>query len=488
MGEADSTPFSFDFNGSVRVETRGSALSADAGGLLLREIDSKLHLVEDLAEGVEDPRDPELVTHPMVELLRSRIFALVLGYTDQDDLDTLRYDPILRLSVSQRRGTGPLDPAPEDEQVPEGLSSQPTQSRLVQTLSSPENLDLLDDTLAEWAVREFEELGRQGPVVLDIDSFPIEAYGSQPGSAYNGHYRMRCFHPLFTMLSGTSAVLRADLRPGNTWTADGTVGHLDRVFELAGERLGGVAAVRGDAGFVSDPILSSIEDRGVGYALRLKTNPVLERLASPYLRRPVGRPPREPREWFHELSYAADTWRHPRRVVLVVLERPGELYPDSFFLVTNYTAKEMPPEDLLEFYRARGTMERHIGEIKTVLSPTLSSSPRPKSHYRKAPPENRTPPRDGEAANAATFLLYMLAYDLMNIVRNLVADAQPATEPVPSLGRIRTTVLKATARLTRSARYARFVVNAAFRSLWQLLLERIARVDLDRVRNEVLKC
>jgi len=149
------TPFSFTFNGSLRVETRGYNLSPDAGAFILRELEDKLDLVKDLAERIEDPRNPDCITHPMVELLRARLFALALGYTDQDDLDFLRDDPILRLGVSVRRGTKPLDEPDEEENVPDGLASQPTQSRLVKTLSSESNLDVLNDTLAEWAARSF---------------------------------------------------------------------------------------------------------------------------------------------------------------------------------------------------------------------------------------------------------------------------------------------------------------------------------------------
>ena len=33
-------------------------------------------------------------------------------------------------------------------------------------------------------------------ITVDIDSFPIVVHGSQPGAAYNGHYRDTVYHPL----------------------------------------------------------------------------------------------------------------------------------------------------------------------------------------------------------------------------------------------------------------------------------------------------
>ena len=476
MGDGDSSVFRFTFNGSLRAVPRGSDLSSDAGALFLREVDARLHLTEDLAAGLQDPRNPDLITHPLTELVRARIFAMALGYTDQDDLDVLRDDPVLRLVVSERRGLSPLD-EPEDAQTPNGLASQPTQSRLVRALSSTNNLDAMNDFLFTQAEREFDALGLSGPVVLDIDSFPIQVYGTQPGSGYSGHYHTRCFHPLITMLSGTSAVLRADLRPGNVYTSVGAVEHLEQVVDRAASCLGGVKAVRGDAGFPCDEFFSLLEARNIRYALRLATNERLEALAAPYLRRPPGRPPKEPRIWFHELAYQADPWSRPRRIVLVVLERKGELFLHHFFLVTNFSWMQKPGPELLEFYRARGSMERHIGEIKSVLDPTLSSSPRRKSHYRNEEPANRTPPVDAEKANAATFLLFVLGYNLMNLVRNLLASSQEEYEPVPSLARVRERVLKVATRLIRSARYAFFLVNAACREVWEILAERITRIE-----------
>lgn len=476
MGEPHSSTFGFTFNRSLRAVSRGSDLSADAGALFLREVDERLMLIRSLAARVYDPRNQALITHPMEELLRSRIFAMALGYTDQDDLDFLRHDPIFRLAVSQRRGLSPLD-EPEDCHTPDGLASQPTQSRLVRTLSTGPNLEAMNDFLMTEAEREFRALGLEDGVVLDIDSFPIKVYGSQPGSAYNGHDHMRCFHPLITMLSETSAVLRADLRPGNVYTSVGAVEHLTHVLDRAASSFGGVDAIRGDAGFPCDDFFALLEQRNIRYALRLSLNDRLKALANPYLHRPPGRPPRDPRVWLHELSYQAAPWSRARRVVLVTLERKGELFLDSFFLVTNFSVREMPAEELLEFYRARGSMERHIGEIKSVLDPKLSSAPRPKRHYRKQRPAKRSTPIDGLAANAASFLLFMAGYNLMNVVRNLLASTRKLGEPVPSLGRVRATVLKVATRLIRSARYAHFLVNGACRTAWSRLHERIERID-----------
>jgi hypothetical protein len=41
----------------------------------------------------------------------------------------------------------------------------------------------------------------------------------------------------------------------------------------------------------------------------------------------------------------------------------------------------MSRREVLDHYRQRGTAEGHMGELKDVLAPALSSTNRPKSHW-----------------------------------------------------------------------------------------------------------
>jgi len=52
---------------------------------------------------------------------------------------------------------------------------------------------------------------------------------------------------------------------------------------------------------------------------------VLEERAAPYISRPTGRPPREGYEKIVELGpHQAESWEHPQRLVLVVVDRPDK--------------------------------------------------------------------------------------------------------------------------------------------------------------------
>jgi len=107
MGETQPTLFPLDFNRAIRIEDRPERLTGEAGVLALRQIDQRLGLTEWLATRLGDPRNPDLITHPQVELLRTRLYLIAQGQRAADDADRLGLDPAFRLAVSQRRGIAP---------------------------------------------------------------------------------------------------------------------------------------------------------------------------------------------------------------------------------------------------------------------------------------------------------------------------------------------------------------------------------------------
>ncbi len=54
----------------------GGLISSDGGVLLLAGADKRLGLIDTLAAIVPDHRDPDLITHTMADILRSRVFAI----------------------------------------------------------------------------------------------------------------------------------------------------------------------------------------------------------------------------------------------------------------------------------------------------------------------------------------------------------------------------------------------------------------------------
>ncbi|HYW06168.1 MAG TPA: IS1380 family transposase [Longimicrobium sp.] len=470
MGEEQGTLFSPEYNRSIRVEARPEKLTSDAGALLMREVMERLGYSELIARHLTDSRVPGRVTHSQAELMRTALLLLAQGWSGQSDVGRLRTDPAFRMAVSGRRGQRPLREA--GGRAPESLCSQPTLSRLHRGLETRRNRVGLCSLLLEGAE------GRMGlpaarklrEIMLDLDSVPYEVYGHQPGSAHNGHYGMRCYHPLI-LRSEQGDYLAAKLRPGNVHTAEGGLDFALPVLRRAREWAEQVW-LRIDAGFPEGGLLDRLEDEGVRYVARLNGNAVLKRMAAPY----VTEPPPEGQVRTHELVYRAAKWKRARRVVLVVLERTkaqGELFLDSFFLVTNASVAEVAAEALLERYRKRGAAEKDFGEWKQALDVSLSSSPRLKEHYRGREVRTRYVEPDSFAANEARLLLSLIAANLMHAATALLEPGEAAR---PSRERFRQLVLKCAARVVLSARRVTFLIEGSRASLWRRCVRELNRL------------
>src|SRR5258707_14223162 len=96
----------------------GGRLTSNGGVMLLAMAERRLGLAGKLARVFPDRRDPTRVVHSLVDMFRSRMFAICCGYEDADDLDHLRSDPAFNLACGRLPATR------------RDFCSQPTLSRL----------------------------------------------------------------------------------------------------------------------------------------------------------------------------------------------------------------------------------------------------------------------------------------------------------------------------------------------------------------------
>ena len=324
----------FSFNRSVRIGSRRDRITGDSGALTGRELLGRSGVVRFLAKGLPDKRDGRRIRHSQRRLARTLLLLAGQGRREHNDATALRDDPALRLATDDRAGTAPLGKAGR-------LPSQPTLSRRVAGWSAKEGVEVLREglqRLAGWRLKAMGGWRRPETLVIDIDSLPVEVHGEQPGSAWNGYYHRRVYHPIVAAAGETGDILDLRLREGQVHTADGG---------------------RFDAGYPGEPLMAALEERGTHYVARVRNNAVLKRLALPAMDAVVwdalrnGAPAGEPRTWVCESSYRARSWSRSRRVVQVVVERPGELIPRCFWLLTSMPSGEMSGEDLLALYRKR---------------------------------------------------------------------------------------------------------------------------------------
>ena len=256
--------FSTTFNRCVQVEARADHLSADTGALLLREIMERTGIVEWMTGRLVDPRDPNTITYPLADLLRTNLLLLGQGWRDQDDADRLRDDPSFRVASDSRRGTACL----EQDRV---LPSQPTMSRLLDALSGDANQAVVREAISELALRRLwmsNKRRRRKRLMIDVDGLPVQVHGQQPGSEYHGYYQQRMYHALVASCAESGDLIDGTLRPGAAGSADGArfrqrVPFIQAVVERCRQRVCESVLVRIDAGFPDGETLKGLEAQSV---------------------------------------------------------------------------------------------------------------------------------------------------------------------------------------------------------------------------------
>ena len=113
----------------------GGRITSDGGGLLLREVDRCIGLLDRLADCFADYRNPESIEHSVRELVAQRVYGLALGYEDLNDHDGLRKDSTLALLVGKQDLTGEQRVREQDRGNP--LAASSTLNRL--ELGTPES-------------------------------------------------------------------------------------------------------------------------------------------------------------------------------------------------------------------------------------------------------------------------------------------------------------------------------------------------------------
>ena len=103
MGEKETEPFQFTFNGFLNVAFRGSRVTSDAGLILVRELDERLGLEAIIAEHLGDSRHGLNTQFSLSDLLRQSIYSRLAGYEGLNDARRLSTDPTFRLMGSAKR-------------------------------------------------------------------------------------------------------------------------------------------------------------------------------------------------------------------------------------------------------------------------------------------------------------------------------------------------------------------------------------------------
>ncbi len=358
------------------------------------------------------------LTHATRDIIRQRVYGLLLGHEDLNDHGRLRLDPALQAAVMR-----------------DGAMASPSTLCRFERKSTPWEALKLHGVLFEQFVKAHPKPPRR--IVLDFDATDIALHGMQEGRHWHGHYRSYCYLPLY-VFSGRH-LLAAVLQPSDrdaAWRAGAVLKLL--VDALRAEWPGVEVILRGDCGFCRPRILRWCEKAGVGYVVGLPSNSRLAALAAPAadaaaaLHRLTGQGQR----LFHDFSYAAGTWPRKRRVV--VKAEHTDLGANTRFVVTSLEMADDPQGLYDRMYCQRGEMENRIKDQQLGLFADRASS----SEFN---------------ANQHRLLLSGLAYALLEGMRRMALSATDLARASPQT--IRLTLLKVGAVVMSNTRRVRLLMS-----------------------------
>ncbi|MCP4903266.1 MAG: IS1380 family transposase, partial [bacterium] len=446
-------PQQIKFEGLGRRQVIGDfdagRVSSDGGALILRELDLRTGIVERFSECFTDHRNPELIEHGVLGMLRQRVYALCLGYEDLNDHDTLRDDALFATAVGKLDPTGAKRTRERDRG--HALAGKSTLNQLELTprdassKSRYKKIVAREEDVECFFVDEFIDAHKyETPpcLILDIDPSDIELHGNQEERFYHGYYDNYCYLPLYIFCG--SDLLMARLRSADRDGCDGTVEALARLVPALRAQWPEVELVlRADSGFAREDIFAWCEGNNVEYVIGLAGNSRLKSMISYELdfvrerQALIGGAVRQ----FEELRYQTlKTWSRERRVVAKVEQLPGKSNPR--FVVTSLNSIFCDARELYEdLYCQRGEAENRIKEHQLDLFGDRASSSKMRG-------------------NQLRVWLSAVAYTLMNELRRTALVDTPLERAQTST--IRTRLLKIGALIYVSARRIRIKFSSVF--------------------------
>jgi len=378
----------------ISVQPVDETISTDAGLLIFREWDEQLHLTEEFAQQLDDPRrDPD---HSILQMVRSRVFGILAGYEDQNDHDALRSDAVFKLLAGR---------LPEDDD----LASQPTLSRFENAVTA-RSLLRLEAWFIDRFVNSFDEPPSE--VTLDVDVFDDPTHGQQQLTLFHGFYSQYQYLVRAVTCAENDLVVLPTLLYGTADPALGLEDDLRRVVQALREKFPHVLIrLRADSGYAKPWLYRACERLDVEYSIGIGMNNVLKQNSDELLQNAVEQyeTTSEPQRLFTGFDYQAGTWRQSRWVV-VKCEANGQ-GTNRRAVVTNRPGARTLPEGVYDEYSERGESENRNKELKCELCADRLSDHR-------------------YMANCFRMFMHCLANNLFVLLRRHIA-APPASKASP---------------------------------------------------------
>ena len=246
-------------NTEVSVDFSSEDISSDGSVLLLEKLEREHKLLRYFSRVIPDNRDPLRTTHNVDKLLKQRVYTLMQGYEDTNDVNYLKNDPLYK------------------DILVGDMASQPTMSRFENRMDKSSIFTMC----YAWVDRYVSTLKNRNRIIIDIDATDDQTYGKQQMSMFNGYYGHFMYNELFFHDGETGQIIVPVLRPGNSHSNKWYVAILKRVVKKIREAHPDMEIIiRGDGGFSCAPFYQLADQKRLKFTLGLPSNEVLKRKVS----------------------------------------------------------------------------------------------------------------------------------------------------------------------------------------------------------------
>jgi len=418
-------------NTSVILDFSAEEISSDGAVLLLEKLERKHGLLRYFSQFIPDNRDPFRTVHSIEKLLKQRVFTLMQGYEDANDVTYLKNDPLYQDILDGE------------------MASQPTMSRFENSMDKHAIFDLC----YAWVDRYVSTLKGRKSVVIDVDSTDDLTHGNQQLSMFNGYYGHFMYNELFFHDGDTGQIIIPVLRPGNSHSNKWYVSILKRIIiKIRAAYPDMEITIRGDSGFSCPAFYQLADDYNLSFAIGIASN---ERLKNRVARaekavRHLYVSENIKHQHFMSFIYKADSWHKPQRCYSKI-ESTGK------GLNTRSIISNMKPEDArkiyFDFYVQRAeASENRIKEVKNMCFADRLSN-------------------HGFWANFSRLFISSLAYEMFLLLKKAIKKTKFTIAKKWQIDTIRVSILKigATIKKTKRRIYYRFSKAFVFQDLFREL-------------------
>ena len=407
---------------TILVDFSASEISTDGLLVLLEKIERTHKLIKKFSNYIPDNRNQNLIDYTIYDQLKQRVFMLMLGYEDANDVFHLKNDPIFK------------------DVLQGNLASQPTISRFENSLDKRDIFELMN----VWLNNYVSSLKGRKEIIIDIDATDDSTYGNQQLSLFNGYYGQFMYNELFFHDGQTGQIILPVLRPGNSHSNKWYVSLLKRVVERIREKYPNIKiTIRTDSGFSGAEFYKLVDDYNLLYATGIPSNEVLKKQTKKLEKtvRETYLSKKEKHQSFIVFGYKAKSW-HKEQQCYAKVESTGKGMNIRYFSsnIKDKTAEEI----YFDFYVKRGeASENRIKEVKNMCFSDRLSNHR-------------------YWANFFRLFISSLAYEMFLLLKQKIKKTSHEIAKKWQIDTIRTYLLKVGARIRITKKRIYYQLSKSF--------------------------